>query len=88
MLKKRIVIATMVLALFCPVLSRATPLRWTPGPDLLGPLSQWWDLLPGVRHAPAARRGRETRKAGAGQDPNGSPACGQGTAPACGPNDH
>jgi hypothetical protein len=73
MLKKRIVVSAISLALSVPCLAQAAPLSWTPGPSVLAQLSRWWDLLPGWQHAPAARSARDARKNGAGMDPNGLP---------------
>jgi hypothetical protein len=78
MLKKRIVVSAITLALSIPCLAQAAPLSWTPGPDVLAQLSRWWDLLPGWQPAPAARSARDARKNGCGMDPNGVPLCGPG----------
>jgi hypothetical protein len=78
MLRKRIVVATIALALTVPGLSQAAPLSWTSGPSVL---TRWLDLLPGWQHAPAARSARDTRKNGCGMDPNGVPLCGPGPGP-------
>jgi hypothetical protein len=96
MLKKRIVVSAIILCLFTlfsPCLSQAMPLSWLPGPDAIAKLAQGWDLLTGLRHAPAARpAGRQGLqvKNGCGIDPQGQPLCGPGpgtsgaTAPADG----
>jgi hypothetical protein len=73
MLKKRIVIATITLSLCLPGLSSATPLSWTPRPDLLAGLTRLWDLLAGAHHGAPAPSAHIHRKNGAGLDPNGSP---------------
>jgi len=87
MLKKGLVIPTIVLGLFLlfnPGVSRAMPLGWLPGPDVVAKLAQGWDLLTGLRHTPAARpAGRQglQRKSGCGIDPQGQPLCGPGAGP-------
>jgi hypothetical protein len=68
MLKDGIVVAAIALTLSAPGFAQATPLSWTPGPDVLVKLSNWWgSLLPA---APVARSARDARKNGAGWDPN------------------
>jgi hypothetical protein len=79
MLKKRIVVATIALALSCSSLTQAMPLTWTPGPAVLSELARWWDLLPAVQPTPVARSARDAQKNGCGWDPNGLMLCGQGT---------
>ncbi len=78
MLKKRIVVSAITLALSVPCLAQAAPPSWAPGPSVLAQISRWWDLLPGWQHAPAARSARDTQKNGCGWDPNGVPLCGPG----------
>jgi hypothetical protein len=75
MLKKRIVVTAIALALCLPGLSSAAPLSWVPRTDLLASLSRLWDLLPGAHHGTIGSSARDHRKNGAGIDPNG------GTAP-------
>jgi hypothetical protein len=77
MLKKKIVVATIMLGISLPSLSNAVPLSWAPGPDVIAKLSRLWDLLPG-KHAPSTRPARQARKNGCGMDPNGAPLCGGG----------
>jgi hypothetical protein len=73
MLKKRIVIAAMILGLCLPGFCSATPLTWAPQSSLLASITRLWDLLPGVHHGTAAPSARDHRKNGAGADPTGSP---------------
>jgi hypothetical protein len=73
MLKKRIVVAAITLGLCLPGLSSATPLSWTPQPDLLASITRLWNLLPGLHHGTAAPAPRDHRKNGPGMDPTGAP---------------
>lgn len=72
MLKKRILITTITLALSLPSLSSASPLSWTPQWDVLARIHQLWSLFPGAHPATTAS-GRDQRKNGPGMDPTGTP---------------
>ena len=71
MLKKRIVVAAIVLALCLPGLCSASPLSWGPSSGLLASLTRLWDLLPGTHHGAATHPARDHRKSGPGLDPEG-----------------
>ena len=71
MLKNRIAVAAISLGLCLPGLSSATPLSWTPQPDLLASITRLWNLLPGMHHGAAAPSARDHRKNGPGMDPTG-----------------
>ncbi len=79
MLKKRIVVAAISLGLCLPALSSATPLSWTPQPDLLASITRLWNLLPGLHHGTPAPFARDHRKSGCGMDPEGKPLCSPGS---------
>jgi hypothetical protein len=86
MLKKKIVIATITLALSLPTLSSAAPLSWTQ-PDLLTSLTRVWDFLHGAHHGTAASTHLRPKN-GAGMDPTGTPTPpGVGTNGATAPSD-
>ena len=70
MLKKRIVISAMTLALCLPCLASAAPLSWTPSSGILTSLTRLLDLLPGLHHG-AVPSARDLRKNGPGMDPTG-----------------
>jgi hypothetical protein len=80
MLKKRIVVTAIALALCLPGLCSASPLSWGSSSSLLASLTRLWDLLPGTHHGAAAHPARDHRKSGAGLDPEGVTA----TSPAPG----